>query len=152
MTARVEKIQSLLEPVVEAMGFELWGVRYFQGKQNTLRLYIDSAAGITVDDCAAVSDQVSGVLDVEEPIAAEYVLEVSSPGMDRPLFKPEHWKRFTGESAKVHLLAPVAGRRKFTAVIRAVEEDDVLLEVEDEEVLRVPFTQIDRAHVVPALD
>lgn len=151
MTARVEKIQALLEPVVEAMGFELWGVRYFQGQENVLRLYIDSEAGISVDDCANVSHQASGVLDVEEPIQAEYVLEVSSPGMDRPLFKPSHWQRFIGEPVKVRLVAPVAGRRKFSAVIKAVEGDDIIVEVDNEDV-RIPFTQIDRAHLVPVLD
>jgi ribosome maturation factor RimP len=151
MTAKAEEIQVLLEPVVEAMGFELWGVRYFQGKQNVLRLYIDAEAGVTVDDCAEVSHQVSGVLDVENPITSEYMLEISSPGMDRPLFKPAHWQRFIGEPVKVRLFAPVAGRRKFSAVIKAVEGDDIIVEVDDEDV-RIPFTQIDRAHLDPVLD
>ena len=151
MTAKAEEIQVLLEPVVEAMGFELWGVRYFQGKQNVLRLYIDAEAGVTVDDCAEVSHQVSGVLDVEDPITSDYMLEISSPGMDRPLFKPAHWQRFIGEPVKVRLFAPVAGRRKFSAVIKAVEGDDIIVEVDDEDV-RIPFTQIDRAHLDPVLD
>lgn len=151
MTVKTEQIQALLEPVVEAMGFELWGVRYFQGKQNVLRLYIDAEAGVTVDDCAEVSHQVSGVLDVEDPITSDYMLEISSPGMDRPLFKPAHWQRFVGEAVKVRLFAPVAGRRKFSAVIKAVEGDDIIVEVDDEDV-RIPFTQIDRAHLVPVLD
>ena len=136
---------------MEAMGFELWGVRYFQGKQNVLRLYIDAEAGVTVDDCAEVSHQVSGVLDVEDPITSDYMLEISSPGMDRPLFKPAHWQRFIGEPVKVRLFAPVAGRRKFSAVIKAVEGDDIIVEVDDEDV-RIPFTQIDRAHLDPVLD
>ncbi len=151
MTAKAEEIQVLLEPVVEAMGFELWGVRYLQGKQNVLRLYIDAEQGVTVDDCAEVSHQVSGVLDVEDPITSDYTLEISSPGMDRPLFKPAHWQRFIGEPVKVRLFAPVAGRRKFSAVIKAVEGDDIIVEVDDEDV-RIPFTQIDRAHLDPVLD
>jgi ribosome maturation factor RimP len=151
MTAKAEQIQTMLEPVVEAMGFELWGVRYFQGKQSVLRLYIDAEDGVTVDDCAEVSHQVSGVLDVEDPISSDYMLEISSPGMDRPLFKPAHWQRFIGEQVKVHLLAPIEGRRKFSAWIRAVEGDDIILQV-DEENVRVPFTQIDRANLVPVLD
>lgn len=151
MAAKAEQIQALLAPVVEAMGYELWGVQYLQGKGATLRLFIDHEAGVSVDDCAEVSHQVSGVLDVEDPISGDYTLEVSSPGMDRPLFTLAQWSRFIGESVKVRLLAPVAGRRKFSALVRAVEGDEVLLEIDGEE-LRIPFTQIDRANLVPALD
>lgn len=151
MSRKVEQIQALLGPVVEAMGFELWGVQYLQGKKATLRLYIDSESGIDVDDCADVSHQVSGVLDVEDPISGEYVLEVSSPGMDRPLFTPDHWTRFIGSPVRLRLLAPVEGRKKFAAVIKAVEGDEVLLQVDEEE-LKVPFTQIDRANLEPVFD
>lgn len=151
MSRKVEQIQALLGPVVEAMGFELWGVQYLQGKGATLRLYIDSEDGIGVDDCAEVSHQVSGVLDVENPISGEYVLEVSSPGMDRPLFTLEQWGRYAGSPVKLQLVAPLDGRRKFSAVIAAVEGDEVVLEVDGEPV-RVPFTQIDRANLVPVFE
>lgn len=151
MSRKVEQIQALLGPVVEAMGFELWGVQYLQGKGATLRLYIDAENGINVDDCADVSHQVSGVLDVENPIAGEYVLEVSSPGMDRPLFSLEQWARYAGSPVRLQLVAPLEGRRKFSAVITAVEGDDVLLEVDGEQV-RVPVTQIDRANLIPVFD
>lgn len=151
MSRKVEQIQALLGPVVEAMGFELWGVQYLQGKGATLRLYIDAENGINVDDCADVSHQVSGVLDVENPIAGEYVLEVSSPGMDRPLFSLEQWVRYAGSPVRLQLVAPLEGRRKFSAVITAVEGDDVLLEVDGEQV-RVPVTQIDRANLIPVFD
>ena len=151
MSRRAEQIRDLLAPVVEAMGFELWGVQYIQGKRTTLRLYIDREEGIGVDDCAEVSHQVSGVLDVENPIAGEYVLEVSSPGMDRPLFTLEQWARFAGEPVKLQLVAPLEGRRKFSAVVEAVEGDEVVLVVDGDRI-RVPFTQIDRANLVPVFD
>jgi ribosome maturation factor RimP len=151
MARKADQIQALLAPVVEGMDFELWGVQYIQGKKAVLRIYIDHEEGISVDDCAEVSHQVSGVLDVEDPITSEYVLEVSSPGMDRPLFALAQWARFVGEPVQVRLFAPVAGRRKMTALIKAVEGEEVLLDVDDEEV-RIPFEQIDRANLVPVFD
>ena len=88
MASREQKIEALLEPTIEALGFELWGLEYLsQGRHTLLRLYIDGENGVTVDNCAEVSRHVSGVLDVEDPITGEYTLEVSSPGVDRLLFR-----------------------------------------------------------------
>ena len=151
MSRKAEQLHSLLAPTVEGLGYEFWGLEYIQGRGAVLRLYIDSDNGITVDDCAAVSHQVSGVLDVEDPISGEYTLEVSSPGMERPLFTLEQWQRYIGEQAQVRLLAPIKNRRKVTAVITAVNEDTLSLTV-DGEVLEVPFAQVDRAHIVPDFD
>jgi ribosome maturation factor RimP len=96
--SNVESIQALIEPSVEALGFELWGLELIaQGRFSTLRIYIESAKGITVDDCAEVSHQVSGILDVEDPITNQYTLEVSSPGVDRPLFKQAHYEQYIGQ-------------------------------------------------------
>lgn len=151
MSRRKDEIRALLAPVVEAMGYELWGLEYLQGRGAVLRLYIDKPEGITVDDCSMVSHQVSGVLDVEDPIPGEYNLEVSSPGMDRPLFELEQYARYVGEEIQFRLLAPVAGKRRLKAPLRAVEGDDLVVEVEGE-VVRVPFTQVDRANLVPKFD
>lgn len=151
MSRKAEQLHALLAPSVEALGYELWGLEYIQGRGAVLRLYIDSDNGITVDDCAAVSHQVSGVLDVEDPISGEYTLEVSSPGMDRPLFTPEQWQRYIGEKAQVRLLAPVKNRRKLTAEISAVSGDTLSLVV-DGEAVDVPFAQVDRASLVPSFD
>lgn len=151
MSRRKDEIRALLAPVVEAMGYELWGLEYLQGRGAVLRLYIDKPEGITVDDCSLVSHQVSGVLDVEDPIPGEYNLEVSSPGMDRPLFELEQYARYVGEEVQFRLLAPVAGKRRLKAPLQAVEGDDLVVEVEGE-VVRVPFTQVDRANLVPKFD
>ncbi|WP_111658113.1 ribosome maturation factor RimP [Isoalcanivorax indicus] len=153
MSRKAEQLHSLLAPTVEGMGYEFWGLEYIQGRGAVLRLYIDTdrEQGITVDDCAAVSHQVSGVLDVEDPISGEYTLEVSSPGMERPLFTLEQWQRYIGERAQVRLLAPVKNRRKLTAEITAVSGDTLSLTV-DGEVLDVPFAQVDRANIVPDFD
>jgi len=88
VASKEQQLSDMLETTVEALGFELWGVEYLsQGRHSVLRIYIESENGITVDDCAAVSEQVGSVLDVEDPVTGEYTLEVSSPGMDRLLFK-----------------------------------------------------------------
>lgn len=138
----------MLQPVIESLGFQFWGLEYIQGRGATLRIYIDREEdGISVDDCALVSHQVSGVLDVEDPISGEYNLEVSSPGMERPLFTLEQWAQYLGEDMQMRLLAPVAGKRRLTATLTAIQGDDLLVDVQGE-ALTVPFAQVDRANLV----
>jgi len=142
-------IGDLLEPAVRALGFELVGVEYNTGGQGgLLRVYIDSAAGITVDDCQAVSYQVSGLLDVEDPIAGHYTLEVSSPGLDRLLFRPEDFERFTGRLVKLKLAYPVEGQRRFKGRLEGLQDGNVVIE-QDGERLSLPFDQIEKARLVP---
>lgn len=149
MRAR-EGLVELLEPTVEGMGYELVGVE-FDGHQRVLRVYIDRPEGITVDDCSAVSYQLSGLLDVEDPIPGRYQLEVSSPGMDRPLFKLEHFDRFRGEMARIQLSRPLEGRRRYKARLQGVEGQDVLL-LDEETPLRIPYDLIDKARLSPEFD
>lgn len=149
MSQAIRDLQQLLEPGVTALGYELLGIEYLaQGRHSLLRLYIDSPEGITVDDCEQVSHQVSGVLEVEDPVKGKYTLEVSSPGLDRPLFKPEHFARFVGEVVAIRLLHPLGERRKFKGKILALHEDAVLIDQDGAEV-RLPFEEIDKAHLVP---
>jgi len=146
--ANVQSVQELIEPAVTALGFELWGVQMLsQGKHSTLRVFIDGPNGINVEDCAAVSHQVSGILDVEDPINGQYTLEVSSPGIERPLFTLEQYQRYIGEEISVRLRVPFEGRRKFAGLLTAIEADDIVLRVDDEEYL-LPFDTIDRANIV----
>lgn len=144
-------LEALIEPVVSALGYELVGIEHLsQGRRSLLRLYIDSEQGITLDDCERVSHQVSGVLDVEEPLRGDYTLEVSSPGLDRPLFKPEHYARFVGHRVRLRLHAPLNGRRNYSGVIEGVAGDDVLtLETDDDGRLELPLRDIDKANLVP---
>ena len=144
------RITQLVQGVVEPMGYELVGCELLsQGKGGTVfRVYIDHEQGITVDDCSSVSHQLSGVLDVEDVIRGQYQLEVSSPGLDRPLFTEEHFARFVGHTAKLKLAVPVEGRRKFQGILRGVEDGQVLLEV-DAETLSLPLSAIDKANLVP---
>jgi len=151
LASRAEKIQTLLEPTVEALGFELWGLEHLvQGRRSVLRLYIDGENGVTVDDCAAVSRHVSSVLDVEDPISGEYTLEVSSPGVDRLLFRSEHYLAYVGEWIELRMRVPFEGRRKFKGTLKGVEGEDVVVQIEDEEFL-LPLDTIDRAQVKPRL-
>lgn len=146
---KVKQLTDLVAPVAETLGFKLWGLELVShGKSSLVRIYIDSPEGITVDDCARVSRQVSSVFDVEDPIAGEYTLEVSSPGMDRPLFELEQFRQFIGEQVKVRLRTAYEGRRKFAGTLTAVEDDDVVVAIEDDEYL-LPFDLIDKANVVP---
>lgn len=147
--AKSDDLRELIEPTVQALGFELWGLEYAsQGKHSTLRLYIDGPSGVNVDDCAQVSHQVSGVLDVEDPIPGEYTLEVSSPGMDRPLYNVEHYQRYVGEMVSLRLRMPFEGRRKFTGRINGVEGDEVIVQVDDHEYL-LPISSIEKANIIP---
>lgn len=152
MSSKLEQLQALLAPVIEALGYECWGLEFLsQGRHSLLRIYIDHTGGILVEDCEKVSRQVSSVLDVEDPISNEYTLEVSSPGMDRPLFTLEQFAKHAGELVKIKLRSPYEGRRNFQGPLRGVEEQDVVVLVDDHEYL-LPIDLIDKANIVPRFD
>jgi len=145
-----DRLTRLVEPVVAGLGFELVGVE-FDTHQRILRVYIDCERGVVVDDCSKVSHQLSGLLDVEDPIPGNYHLEVSSPGMDRPLFTLAHFERFKGSEARVQLNRPIDGRRRFKARLLGVEGEKVLL-LDGENQFEIPFDSIDRARIVPSFE
>jgi len=146
-----EHLYDLLTPVVTALGYELVGVeQIMQGRHSLLRIYIDTDEGINVDDCARVSHQISGVLDIEDPVKGEYSLEVSSPGLERPLFTLAHFERFTGQQARLVLSVPQRGRRKMTGRLDGVHDGRVVLSVDGEE-LSLTLQEIDKARLVPEL-
>jgi len=149
MSSRTQVLTELFEPVVTALGYELVGVEYRASQSNgLLRVYIDRSDGIRIEDCERVSHQLSGLLDVEQPIAGHYALEVSSPGLDRPLFKTTDFVRFVGRKARIQLDSAVDGQRRFTGVIKGVESSQVVLEVDQSEI-RLPFDRIGKARLVP---
>jgi len=142
-------LRRLLEPGVSAMGFELVDVELAGSHHNpTLRVYIDSPAGVTVDNCADVSRQLSALLDVEDPLPGHYTLEVSSPGLDRPLVKPDDFRRFVGETIKVKMHEPILGRKNFAGRLVEVATDHVVVEV-DKEHYDLTFEGMERARLVP---
>ena len=144
-----DKLHILIAPVVEGLGYELVGIEYLpQGKHSLLRIYIDQEEGITLDDCEQVSRQTSAVLDVEDPLSGHYNLEISSPGLEHPLFIEEHYVRFVGNRVFVRMSFPIEGRRKFEGLLRGVDGGDVVVEIDDE-LFRLPLVQIDKAYLIP---
>ncbi|BCE00799.1 ribosome maturation factor RimP [Marinicellulosiphila megalodicopiae] len=147
--AKEQELIDLIQPIVEGLGFVYWGLEYVgQGKYTTLSVYIDSPNGIDVENCAEVSRQISAMMDVEDPITAEYTLEVSSPGVDRLLFTVDQYEQYIGEKVQVKLRAPFDGRRNFKGQLKGVEDGDAVVQVDQEEFL-LPIDLIDRAQIIP---
>jgi ribosome maturation factor RimP len=150
--SKAEEISAMLAPTVAALGLELLGVELASsGNDALLRLYIDAPGRhVDIDDCERASREVSALLDVEDPIASQYTLEVSSPGIDRPLFTPSQFGRWIGEEVKLTLRLAQDGRRRFTARILGVEGDDILLAHSAGD-MRVAHANIEKARLVPDL-
>ncbi len=142
-----QDIEQLVRPSIEDMGIEFWGAEYQrQGRSGTLRIYIDKPEGVVLDDCERVSRQVSALLDVHDPIPGQYQLEISSPGMPRPLFYPEQYARYLGGRVQIRLNVPMDGRRNIVGIIGAVQDDTlVLLEGDVEQTFL--FSNIIKAHL-----
>ena len=151
----VEKVRAIAAPLAAGEGLELVDVELAGGGgRTTLRLYIDRNGGVSLDDCTSVSRAVSAALDVEDPIQGAYDLEVSSPGLDRPLRTPEHFQDFAGEEVRVKAFGPIAeleNRKNFHGTLRGFEDGRVLVEV-DGKLFRVPREQIAKAHLEARLD
>jgi ribosome maturation factor RimP len=146
-----QRIRSLIEPAIEDMGYLLVRVRYSGAKRPTLQIMADrkDEAPISVNDCADISRAVSAILDVEDPIPDAYSLEVSSPGIDRPLVRPRDFERFAGFEAKVELAQAIDGRKRYRGEIVGLEEGDVILDLEEEGGrVALPFAQIGTAKLV----
>ncbi|MCF6355799.1 MAG: ribosome maturation factor RimP [Candidatus Polarisedimenticolaceae bacterium] len=150
MRSAPDNLTQTIRQIAESMGYELVGIELLsRQKQGTLlRIYIDSDKGITLDDCTSVSHQVSGLLDVENPIEENYDLEVSSPGIDRPLFDREHFERFRGKKARIRMRIRQNGRRRYDGILMGIKGDDVTLDIEGEK-FNLPLDQIESARLIP---
>lgn len=149
MRQSVTYLWELIEPVVIGMGYELIEIEFdAHPKNKVLRLYIDKEDGIVIEDCSEVSRQVSALIDVEDPIDGFFNLEVSSPGLDRPLRKVEDYERFKGEMVKIKTSMPQNGQRNFKGRIKAVEKDSIVIECEDKEVSLL-LSAIEKARLIP---
>jgi ribosome maturation factor RimP len=152
LSLNVTKLTELLQPLVTDLGYEFVGLEYSGNPKNpALVIYIDKPAGIAVEDCEQTSREVAALLDVEDPIAGHYVLEVSSPGMDRPLFTVRQFEQFIGEQVQLTLFAPQEGRRKFKGRILGVQEEQILIEQDGKEVT-LKHGNIAKARLVPDYD
>lgn len=142
------ELEKIILPVVAGLGYQFVGLQQFsQGKHSTIRLYIDKPGGVTIDDCEKVSRQVNAALEVEAPYK-EYMLEVSSPGVDRLLFTPAQFREFVGKEVSIRLRAPIAGKRNYTGVLQEVRMDAIGIGVNKETVI-LSFTDIIEARLVP---
>lgn len=144
-------LQSLIEPIASSLGYEYVGLEYLpQGKHSILRVYIDKPEGIQVDDCSKVSSQLSAMLDVEDPIRGEYHLEVSSPGVDRPLFTAAHFEQFIGHKCAIRMKMPIDGQRKFSGKITSLDDEHKQVELALEtKVVTLSIDMVDKANLVP---
>ncbi|WP_207774479.1 ribosome maturation factor RimP [Abyssibacter profundi] len=142
-------LTALIEPVVESLGYELVWLQLAGGDgEQILRLYIDHADGIGLGDCERVSREVSALMDVEDPISGHYTLEVSSPGLDRPLVKPQHFDAFVGWEIKLRLVDSIEGRKRFRGQLMARDDETIEMTV-DGELHRFALRDIDTARLVP---
>lgn len=151
---QIALLTELIEPAVNGFGLDLWGVeRLGQGRSVLLRVYIDGEAGVDIKDCERVSRQLSAIFDVEDPIAGGYTLEVSSPGLERPLFGIGQFDRFTGAEVALRTRGPVDGRRKFQGIIRRVDAASgrVCIATDDAE-HDLSHADIEKAHLVHRYD
>jgi len=147
-----DELAKLLEPTVERLGYELVDLEArLGGKGGLVRVFIDKPGGIDLDDCETVSRAVSALLDVEDPVPDNYNLEVSSPGLDRKLTKVEHFQRFEGETVKVQMRIPIAGRRRFRGTLVSSDDENIVVDV-DGESHSLPLKTIDTARLVPAVE
>lgn len=152
MNRKELQVEELVGPTVESLGCTIWGVEFLnQGKHTKLRLYIEREEGVNVDDCAAVSRHVGDILDVEEVINNAYTLEVSSPGMDRILFKESQFAEHVGKQVDVRLNFPFEGKKKFIGVLAGVQDSMAVIQIAEDEYL-LPLENIQRARVVPVFD
>ena len=146
------QIEERLKETVARFGCEIWGVEFFSaGKRSRLRVYIDRPEGVTIDDCETVSREVSDVLDVEEPFGGGYTLEVSSPGLDRILFKAEQFEANIGATVDVRLNFPFEGRKRFVGLLADVDDAQALLRLDGAEYV-LPLENVQRARLVPQFD
>ncbi len=147
--AKTQFLQELIEPTVMGLGYEFIGVEYLaQGKHSVLRIFIDKPEGISADDCAEVSRQISALLDVEDPISGEYTLEVSSPGLARPLFNESQFKQFLGHLGVIKTRIPVLGRRNFKGKMVSIEKGILTVEI-DGSTYEIEIEDIEKANLAP---
>ncbi len=140
-----DELVKLLSPTIDSMGYELWGCEYLpQGKHALLRIYIDKDDGIGIEDCQQVSKQISALLDVEDPIPGNYSLEISSPGIPRPLFSSWQYERYIGHEVQAKTFKPINGKRKFSGIIVSASESSVVLAIADEH-QELPYSNIVKA-------
>ena len=150
MLRQEDKLSKLVTSGVTALGYELVGIEQLsQGRHSVVRIYIDSERGITLDDCDKVGRQLGAILEVEDPIRGQYNLEISSPGLDRPLFTAAHFERFIGQQVSLRLHRPKESQRKFKGKIEGVDGSRIQLLLNGDKVLELELDEIEKANLIP---
>jgi ribosome maturation factor RimP len=145
------EIRGKIESLINSMGYEFVGCEWHQsGRRVVLRIYIDSSTGVTLGDCSRVSHQVGAMLDVEDPSQGQYLLEISSPGIDRPLFEMAHYEKQIGQRIKLTLSMPIQKRRRWIGMLVRIENEQIHLLVDAEEIV-IPFSNIEKANVIAGI-
>ncbi|NMA68926.1 MAG: ribosome maturation factor RimP [Desulfitobacterium sp.] len=143
----VQQVEKLIAPVIDEFGLELVDIEYVkEGAQWYLRIFIDKESGVDIDDCANVSRVVGEILDQKDPITQAYTLEVSSPGLERPLKKEQDFERFQGELVRVITKEVFQGYKEFTGYLVGLIDDEIVLEYEDEKIA-IPRSLVDKANL-----
>ena len=149
MTSKHQELHGILESAIQSVGYEFVGFEWLrQGKYSLLRVYIDGPEGVTLDNITEASHQISAALDVEDPISGNYKLEVSSPGLNRPLFKQEHYARFVGKGVKLRLRHPIENQRNLTGILTKVDGDDIVVTTNDEKEWQLTINDIEKANLI----
>ncbi|WP_319761692.1 ribosome maturation factor RimP [Maridesulfovibrio sp.] len=144
-----KKISQFVEPPIESMGLTLWGVEVTSANRPAVIIYIDSDSGVSIDQCAEVSRDIGLMLEVEEIIDSAYILEVSSPGLERKFFKPEQMSTYIGRKVDVALVFSIEGRKKFKGILQETDEEGLLLKLEDQEdPVKIEWDRIKKAKLV----
>lgn len=144
---RNTEIYNVICPVVESLGYELWGCEYLsQGNYTLLRIYIDKNGGVTLDDCQSVSGQLSATLDVADIISNRYTLEVSSPGLQRPLFNKQQYARYLGHKISFRLRSPIGGQRNFIGLLKSIDDNCLTIDCDSKQVI-LPIVDIEKANL-----
>lgn len=143
-----ERVADLATPLAEELSLEIVDVEYVkEGSQMVLRIFIDRDGGVRLEDCEALNRLLSDELDIVDPIEESYSLEVSSPGIERPLKKEADFIRFAGRAVKVKLYSPLNGQKNFTGTLRGLENDEIILEDEAKKLIRLPFAKVAKANL-----
>ena len=144
-----KKVSQFVEPTIESMGLTLWGVEVTSANRPAVIIYIDSEKGVSIDQCAEVSRDVGLMLEVEEVIDSAYVLEVSSPGLERKFFKPEQMSAYIGRKLDIALVFSIEGRKKFKGLLQDTNEEGLALKIDDQEdPINIEWDRIKKAKLI----
>ncbi len=146
--ALTETVRELVTPILDSLSLSLFDITYQKaGKRGLLRIFIDKEGGVTLDDCQRVSREVGAILEVKDVVPGSYNLEVSSPGINRPMRHESDYERYTGSKLKIRLYAPLENRKTYIGLNRGIDKGILTLEITPEQILRIPITDIARANL-----